>query len=746
MKQGGLIYLLACCLGLSVFFVACEKNEKLTPLADGDMDAVSEQDIVEGGEVEDVADPVKLQLSKWASPEDSIINVDPDGVLWSLSSAGMIAIDTAGTAADQSDDKELRHSEFSLENWPVDKITGACIDAEGYLWIQTQGDLLLFMGGNTFEDSSDDVLIPVSSDENHSSLIPSQILCSNTGEGLWLKYGAGFMKIKPGDTPEDAALWTYEDFASADNQMAQNPYLVISDSSDNLWMTVFQDEVLKLFVVEADKVTASGTGGIHEITCAPGSCDVANMTADSSDGLWVSIDDVVYHVDHKGTLSDSTDDVWTQLPVGKELGIEAFISIEKGLALGYKSDGQDFYVFDVAAAKVNKLPEFGIDDENVISYTAYHAASGLWYSAQNDFGLLMLSEASVDATWEPQRFFKAGGVPANDLRGFVKLDNGIALGGANGIVKLAYDKDTQAGDFVFEAHEIINPEDPSPIDIKSLDILKGGIVAGGARLAYLDAEGNSSAWNRKYCPRGVNFVTVGYDDYLWVDSRQFAYSSYVPYFYVYDYRGSLNNGDDDKWGDFSNEYIGFDSGVSVNSMIFYDGCKALIANDLGLYHYDCGDAPMDTENFVLETEYLDGERSVRTLKYIAEGSWWVVSLKNGLTYLDTKSTPEASDDEFLPYDTDILGYALGVDSKGLLYYFVDEGLLVHDTAGTPADQTDDLGALIELTGTKSAQIEIDGYDNLWISFGDARGIYFGKVSGSDMLPMSEVFGDDAAVE
>ncbi len=738
---------------LSLLIVACHKNEKL---ADGDMGPDGDADGIDGDldtEIEEEAPAMKIDLSKWQTAQGAYVDADSNGIVWTVSRAGIIALDAKGTFTDTSDDESLLHNEITLEGYPEKSPVGACIDGADRLWFATKTGLYLLLPKDSPLDGSDDVLVVPDMTErltNNREII--HLLCHPTQEGVWLATNFGFAAVSTGETPEDGATWTWNDYRiSAASALANRPYAVDIDGAGRLWFTVYLNDTYMLYAVEPGDPVNPADDTEYEVEYGFENPEIGALAADADQGVWIVHAEKAWHLDHKGTLDNGTDDVWVELPSPSSADYSGFFPFAAGIAVGMEKNGIDHFLLSTANTDAPeddlaaKLDEFGSNEGNAwISATVLDSHT-LFYSTELDAGVLVFDGEPSAAAWVRHHYLDLGGVPRNDLAGFWMEDGGVLLGGGNAVTRVAYAAEDVPADFSFTAYELNDPAEATPYDVRTIVKLSDGYLVGGAYLSYMDSEGAFSVWNEASgAPNGVITTTIGPGGAIWVGSYQ-EFAIPLIMFNVYDTRGSYQTAADDMSYAVESEYFGFVAGAPVDTMVFYDGCKGLIGNTLGLHHYDCNGTATDTTDEIIETGLLDGTRMVQTIRQAGDGTFWVMTL-SGLYYTDIQGTATAEDDVIVAY-TDLpspsTGFAL--DDQGILYYFIEHGLLVHKP-NDPANAEDDEAVLFPMRAGSNGVFQTDAENGLWFGYGDGTGVYFARFENLAFRPLADILSEAAASE
>jgi|GEM_PF-6181162 len=724
---------------------ACEKNEKLALATDGDAD--SSEIAVDGDtDMETVEkDPyLKIEsLYKWHNPQNSTLSLGKDELLWSVSSAGIIGLNTSGTPDDEGDDVVLMHNELTLADWPGDAIVSSCADGSGSVWLATQNEYYLFSYGTDFDDLSDDTFIKGNLEGNFAISDIKLLLCNKDNHGVWISTGAGFLAVDQTNTPSDPADWKRRNFIGG-SIMSMSPYAASYDGTQWLWLTVFVEDSLKLYAVDTKSVTDSGDSGIYPIT--PGFADavqISYLAVDTNKGLWLINGTKTFYFKHGETPADTGDDYWIELLSGTELGLSAVFPANEGLAFGLKGDS-DLYRLDANNTAIKKMADVGFSSDNTIKSAVSQDGIGLWYSSKSDFGYISYVDDPTDAAWEMQRYVRVGGVPANDLSGFAAKENMVYLGGSTAVSSIEYEEDADFSDFVFTSWPLSVPDDPAPFFVQSLAAIDDGILVGGAVPSYISNGGESSVWDEGSCPQNINYISANQGNFIWMGAGQIVAGVMVPWFYIYDSGGSLKKSSDDEWISYSNEYFGGLEAGPINDVDFINEDTALFGNDLGLFGVTFGEDRLDPEDLTVEVGLLDGTQSIRAITSAGNGCFWIGSLREGLSYLDTKGTAAKDDDEFYHYENvKMKSYIPSLDKNGRLYYVIDEGIMIHDPMGTPLDETDDMGVVITLNYEQRPTIAIDGRGGIWFSLQNGNGIYFARLDDGELKPWSEIWPEES---
>ncbi len=703
----------------------CHSNGKITQ-TDGDVD---------GELTESQTEAASLEVSKWFSGNGSVLAKDADGRLVSVSKAGLVILDTQGTPADFSDDTKTVHTELTDENWPSGTVLDACVDGSGAIWFAEKAGLFR---------------LPVAEDENEPAIQQAeteeiftagrdvlQLMCLHAGGGVWVSTTFGFLEVVPGEAGDDPSAWTITDHRDEGSVLSQRPHFASLDSADRLWATVYDVDTYKLFV-DVD-------GTVSEIAFGFADPAPTALVADGDQGVWVMSGEDAWYFSHNGTPADASDDSWTQLPATGGIEAHTLIPIGSGRALVYAGNLRDMHLLDThdtAAADddtVVLLPSLGMDDQNRLVSAVALDDAGLWFSSEADFGLAVYGNDLAADGWTSSRLIDLGSAPANDLAGFSASGDQVYLGGPNGVVTAGLaEEGTDA--FTFSASTLAIPDKATPFHILSIAAVSGGLVVGGDMLAYMDSNGAFSTWEAK-SPSSVSLIVPGPNDVLWLTSTLQSIVTVIS-FAVYDFNGTPKNGMDDETEKIDTEYFGFNAGVSADTMAFFDGCKALIGNSLGLHYYDCNGTAIDPSDDIAETGLLDGAKLIKQIEHIGEGKFWVTNLQ-GLHYLDMKQTADPADDTVVDYEHPGQAASFAVDSQGRLITFITGGLLVRDPVDTPADPSDDLGALFPMDWTTTAVVRVDAQDGWWFGKGDGSGIYYGELLDGDLLPIEQVLTETA---
>ncbi len=733
-------------LALMVFLSACEKNEKLSMVdGDGDGPETSIDGDSDGELIED--DPyVKVELlHKWHNPQNSFLSHGSDSLLWSVSSAGIIVLDISGTPDDESDDVVLSHNELTLAGWPTDSVIAACADGSGALWIATQNGYFLFSYGADISDTSDDTLIAGNMEGQDAIADIKRLFCRSDAAGVWISTGAGFVAVDESADPADAAKWQRNSFIGSNNIMSLSPYAASFDGSQWLWMSVFEGDALKLYAVDTASVKNSGDTGINLIT--PGFADsvqISFLAVDSNKGLWIINGTKTFYFKHGGTTGDTSDDEWIELLAGTELELTALFPAESGLAFGVKGD-TDFYRLDANNVAIRKMADAGFNTENSVKSMVSQSDLGLWYSSEGDFGLISYANDPADAAWTLKRYTAVGGVPSNNLSGFTHKGDAVYLGGPTGVTRIEYETGADVADFSFKSWLLEIPDNPAPFSTEVLTAIEDGVLVGGLKPAFISNSGEASVWDSTSSPANIYFISANQGDYLWMGSGQTVAGVMVPWFNIYYTGGSYKKTSDDKVSTYSNEYFGGLEAGPINDVDFIGDNAALFANDLGLFGIEFGEDRLDTEDLTVSVGLLGEAKSIRSITSAGDGGFWIGSLRDGLSYLDTKGTATGDDDEFLHYENvKMKSYVPELDDDGRLYYLVDEGIMVHDPMGTPLDDSDDMGVIVTLGYEQKPSFSIDGRGGIWFALQNGSGIYYARLSDGELKPWAEIRPEESA--
>jgi len=712
---------------------------------DGDMDEDVDEELT--GNV--------VSVSKWIQAHNSVLHVADTGngnaIVWSASKAGLLGLDNKGTVEDQSDDETLMHHEFTLENWPTEDIVGLCSGVGSTLWIATKNALYLFDPKDTPFDASDDELTKGETDVFSSERTIVNLGCDPEKEEAIVSTSAGFVMVNSGDTLADASSWTWLDYQNegqkrsgsrveteAADVLSSRPYHTDIDSDGRLWVITYTDSY-RIYVMELGDIMAADDDSLNEIALDDVSpISPTSITADSNIGAWIVNNGQAYHVSYN-LVGES---VWTLLDLGTTAPVERFMAIADGVAVAVVAGSVDKILVDTKSTDdvtdyvVLQMPGFGEMETNRITSVALQASTGIWYSTRHDFGLLKFGDDIAGQGWQPIRYHSLGSVSANDIGALVALDNHVYLAGTTGITKVAYATDTTVPEFVFSTYPVDNPEGLDPIELKSLIELDNGALAGGKYPAYLSAEGNVIPWDKRGGPKHVTLATSGPQKHLWVGTVHSALVSLFS-FRAYDYRGTPEKAGDDSWEAISSDWFGAGVFASVDFMAFFDECKALIGNPVGLHYYDCNGTPMDASDDSTYGELLGTDNPVQKLEYAGNNGFWIKTM-DGLGYFDMGGTPDTEDDQLVSYHVQGQSVDFAYDGFNRLYYFVEDGLMIHDINATPLDLTDDLAVLIEMRSDKKAILELDKHSGLWCSYGDGSGVYYVKIENLEFAPLEEL--------
>jgi hypothetical protein len=752
------IWLAACLIVVAALAVfGCERNKKLA-IVDGDLD----QDTIDGDEPDGDGDSetdldgdgegplVGMAVSKWIMAQNSRLFATGEGRVYMAAKAGLVGLEYSGTPGDREDDAYLIHHELSLPEWPTADLTGLCRDASGWVWVSTKTGLLAIDDGGTFSDPSDDrSFAPDLSAQISGAREILGLFCQTEGAGVWAATTAGFVIVLPdAEQPEILENWTILDYSGQSDALGVFPNAFARDANGVIWVTAFEQSAFALYAVETGAPATADDDTVHAVAYGFAEPKPSVLAADGAAGVWIIDDKTAWHMAHKGTLGDDTDDVWTKLPVPSGVAMNGFIPIGPNAALALEEGDRDVYFVSTAGTDSTAddlavvMAGFGANADNPLFSAAYDAEAGLWYSTRYDVGLLAFSGGDLpDAGWTALRFPSLGAVPGNDLSGFVADADGVWLGGPNGLVKATYEADTPVADFIFTGFTLERPDSPEPFNVATLLPLEGGILAGGAYLAWLNPEGAFTVWNARSAPENVNLVASGPDGALLVSTLLRTIATIVG-FKAYDYNGTPANPNDDDSQNLDNAHFGFASGFPVQTLTVIEGCRCLVGTIEDLSYWDCNGTPLETNDDILEPDLVrarNGSTVAQNIKQVtveASGGAWFIS-KDGLRHLDLAGTPEAADDTLTEYDIPRIAASFAMDADGRLYYFMERGFMIHDPKGTPGDPTDDQAAILDMATDTKAQVRLDAFNNVWFSYGDGSGVFFGRLGELTFVPLAD---------
>lgn len=713
--------------------LACERNAKLDPDADGGRDMVAADS--------EASEPAPLaSVTKWLTPHGALLAVSDEGVVWTASRAGLLAFDAGASAGAPADLAVLVHHEGTLAAWPTDKpLTDLCLDRAGGLWLAVGHAFFLFDPGDTILDPSDDALVAAPDEAFPASRDILDLACRRDGPGVWVATAGGFTWLAAGSTPRDPSSWSLVDYGADGSALSRRPYASDVDDAGRVWTISFVSDTFALHAVEPGE--PSDPGDDREIAVPFGLPEPSPsaLVHDAAAGIWLLSDGRPWHLDPGGTLDEPGDDAWVELPLAVNVRLSAFVPLGPGRTYAVSDDGVDIYLLDTKGTiapgddAATRLGRFGLTDANEYVSAAPDPARGLWLSSRRDFSLLEVATDPAEG-WTRRRFHGLGGVPGNDLGGFHAGADRVTLGGPNGLVSVSFD----SGGHI-EARQATGLDDPSgaPFDVATLTPVPDGLLAGGKWLAHVAGD-VVSPWNASGAPSGASVVAQGPGTALWVST---LVQSFVPLINVkvYDWAGTPD-ASDDLWKAVSNDWFGSSSGAPVEAFVFYDGCRALVGNALGLHHYDCLDTPLDPSDDEVVTGLYRAGRPIRLFRHVGAGTFFLSST-SGLAYLDLASTADPADDLVVELDLPSPSSGFAWDGERL-YYFAGPGLIAHDVGGTPQDPADDTAAVVPLVFGRSARVEVDTSGGVWFDFGDASGIRRAVLSESiDWRPLAEVLSD-----
>jgi|GEM_PF-4454167 len=743
----------------------------------------------------------QILINKWISTENSLLatNDKEATFFWSLSNAGLLLIDTKGTFDDKEDDSIVMQHEYTLDNWPTETdIKQICSSTSGennILWFATQNDLYLYSDNGTIADGSDDVLTLLENEEVFSSSRQIKQLNCAASNTVWLGTNKGLVRIEidpealaeeqfiyddfqaqsskdsadfkiDGDEDdeleieEDAEIETVdgdEDDENTEEEIepidiatmpSQNIRLSTLSPNGDIWFTVFclNDNNYHLYKMSPKGGMETGYSSLVEIPFTEVTLGEEILShkfvpkalaADISGGLWISNE-----INSNGVpvYFDTTDDSFTMFQIPPSVNVVDILPTEEGQAVLVEGSDKSFRLADYSSKSVKQFEDFGvIISINKLSSLAYLTGK-LFYASQLDFGILSYDPAAFDGTYTRDRYIAPTGTPFNDILSFFPSDSGAFIGGTNSVSQLSYDISVYPTQYEATSTVIENPADSKPFNIKSLSPLKDGMLVGGSTLGFLDNNMKFHLWDNNQTPKSVSYALADLDDNIWVSSMVIDIITLVN-MRIYDYNNTATNSDDDSTYIVSNTALGMESATPTDSIVFYEGCKGFFANTLGLHHYDCNDTPENSVDDLLVEKIIDVP--VTSIAKARDNSYWFMSL-NGLTYIKFDTMPPSLNNEDSYGENVIFKYS-GMSStfaydetSGYLYYFVKAGLVIHDTKGTPLDDSDDMVALFEMASTRNTIVKLDHQGSLWFSYGNDSGIYHAIFHEPEFKPLADV--------
>lgn len=463
------------------------------------------------------------------------------------------------------------------------------------------------------------------------------------------------------------------------------------------------------------------------------------MTVDGSSTLWFSNEfnskgfPVFYDEDNKSFVA---------IPFSDKDNVTGMIPAGTNSVILVESNGDDFFLADSENDSAIGFEDFGINDSTNRLTSISYLSGKLLYSSQLDFAMLAIDETSFDGTFTRQRYIAPAGVPFNEIVSFNQTDSATFIGGTNAVSMLNYDVGKFPVEYTANATVIEKTNEVAPFNIQSLSPLKGGMLVGGASLGFLDSKMKFHLWDNPQTPHSVSYAVADPDNNIWVNTTVIDLITLVS-MRLYDFNDTETNSSDDSAAIISNATLGLESSAPLLSAVFYEHCRGLFANTLGLHYYDCNQTPDNSGDDILEDKIISSSVS-QIVEAEEDMSYWLVSF-DGLTYIKFETLPpEKNTDDTYKYEHISFKYS-GMSSTfaydnttGYLYYFVKDGLVIHDPKGTPLDNTDDEVALFEMASSRNAKIYIDNQGSLWFSYGDKSGVYHAIFNDPEFKPIADV--------
>jgi len=242
--------------------------------------------------------------------------MDSQGRVWIGTAAGLTVRDTRGTLSNKQDDVSIS---YTTSNSPLvsDQINDIVIDSAGRAWIACgnygEGGLQVLSVGTSLSSRGDDAwatFTPSNSNLPHVFVRAIALQGSNT---IWTGTFDGAARLNYGSSPFDKGDDTWTVYNTSNSGLGENNVRDVAlDTAGNVWFGLTSQGVSVLTTSDS-WINFSQTDGLA-------SNSVNTLAIDSTGKPWIGTDgNGVSVLDHKGTLANKSDYVWTTYAGGTPL-------------------------------------------------------------------------------------------------------------------------------------------------------------------------------------------------------------------------------------------------------------------------------------------------------------------------------------------------------------------------------------------------------------------------------------------
>lgn len=243
------------------------------------------------------------------------LTLDLRGWLWLGATNGLWIIDSKRTP-DRSDDDIIRQYKAGA-GLLHDKVNDIVIDQAGRGWLATgdyfTGGLQVLDPGRSLSSTSDDVWATFT---QQNSALPGSYVTSveiDQAGSAWVGTSTGAARLEYGSNPFSSADDRWTVYRSDSSGLAyDNIRDVLIDSAGNAWFALLINGVSVRTADGAWQSYYQGDGIAYDSVYA--------LAKDASGRIWIGTDGGgVSILDHRGTISNKSDDIWVTYPSSQTL-------------------------------------------------------------------------------------------------------------------------------------------------------------------------------------------------------------------------------------------------------------------------------------------------------------------------------------------------------------------------------------------------------------------------------------------